>query len=85
MKVKDKVVVITGASSGIGEATARLLSKHRAKVVLAARSKETAIQLLYPTYNLALELTIFFQFDIPSQWKENPFLKQTKQEMLYLS
>jgi NADP-dependent 3-hydroxy acid dehydrogenase YdfG len=35
--IKDKVVVITGASSGLGEATARLLSAEGATVVLAAR------------------------------------------------
>jgi len=35
--IKGKVVVITGASSGIGEATALLLASHGAKVVLAAR------------------------------------------------
>jgi NADP-dependent 3-hydroxy acid dehydrogenase YdfG len=35
--IKDKVVVITGASSGLGEATARLLSQQGAKVVLGAR------------------------------------------------
>jgi short-subunit dehydrogenase len=38
MNVKGKVVIITGASSGIGLATAKLLSKEKAKVVLAARS-----------------------------------------------
>jgi NADP-dependent 3-hydroxy acid dehydrogenase YdfG len=35
--IKGKVVVITGASSGLGEATARLLSAEGATVVLAAR------------------------------------------------
>jgi NADP-dependent 3-hydroxy acid dehydrogenase YdfG len=35
--VKDKVVVITGASSGLGEAAAKLLAKQGAKLVLGAR------------------------------------------------
>ncbi len=35
--ITDKVVVITGASSGIGEATALDLAKHGAKVICAAR------------------------------------------------
>jgi NADP-dependent 3-hydroxy acid dehydrogenase YdfG len=38
--IKDKVVVITGASSGIGEATALLLASRGAKVVLGARGLE---------------------------------------------
>jgi len=37
MDVKGKVIVVTGASSGIGEATARQFAKEGAKVVLAAR------------------------------------------------
>jgi short-subunit dehydrogenase len=37
---KDKVVIITGASSGIGEATAREFAKQGSIVVLAARSEE---------------------------------------------
>ena len=35
--IKDKIVVITGASSGLGEAAARLLAKEGAKLVLGAR------------------------------------------------
>lgn len=37
MTIKDKVVAITGASSGIGRATAKLLAAHGASVVLGAR------------------------------------------------
>jgi NADP-dependent 3-hydroxy acid dehydrogenase YdfG len=35
--IRDKVVAITGASSGIGEATARLLAEGGAKVAMGAR------------------------------------------------
>jgi NADP-dependent 3-hydroxy acid dehydrogenase YdfG len=38
--IEGKVVVITGASSGLGEATARLLSAEGATVVLGARRSE---------------------------------------------
>jgi short-subunit dehydrogenase len=37
MDIKGKVVIVTGASSGIGEATARQFGREGAKVVLAAR------------------------------------------------
>lgn len=40
MEMKNKVVIITGASSGIGEATALKLSKNGAKVVLTARRED---------------------------------------------
>jgi len=35
--IKDKVVVITGASSGLGEATARRLANEGARLTLGAR------------------------------------------------
>ncbi|WP_345243658.1 SDR family oxidoreductase [Pontibacillus salipaludis] len=38
--IKDSVVILTGASSGIGEETARELSSKGAKLVLAARREE---------------------------------------------
>ncbi|RXI76768.1 SDR family oxidoreductase [Levilactobacillus suantsaii] len=40
MSVKGKVVVITGASSGIGEVTAKLLAKNGAMVMLGARRED---------------------------------------------
>jgi NADP-dependent 3-hydroxy acid dehydrogenase YdfG len=38
--IQDKVVIITGASSGIGEATAKELASKGAKLVLAARRED---------------------------------------------
>jgi short-subunit dehydrogenase len=39
--LRDQVIVITGASSGIGLATARKAAQHGAKLVLVSRSKES--------------------------------------------
>ncbi|MGA3287138.1 MAG: SDR family NAD(P)-dependent oxidoreductase [Bacteroidota bacterium] len=45
MDIKDKVVLVTGASSCIGKATAELFIRKGAKVVLAARSLEEVKEL----------------------------------------
>ena len=46
MEIRDKVVAITGASSGMGKAIAIALAKNGAKVVLGARRKEKLQQLV---------------------------------------
>ncbi len=40
MEINDKIAIVTGASSGIGLSTAKLLSQKDAKVALVSRSKE---------------------------------------------
>lgn len=40
MTIKDKVIVITGASSGIGKATTELLAKSGARLVIGARRED---------------------------------------------
>lgn len=50
--IQGKVVVITGASSGLGEATARLLAQQGAKLVLGARRLDR-LQALAKELNLA--------------------------------
>ena len=46
MSIQDKVVIITGASSGLGEATARRLAKNGAKLMLAARREDRLKELV---------------------------------------
>jgi short-subunit dehydrogenase len=45
VEIKDKVIIITGASYGIGLAAAKLLAEQGAKLVLSARSAEVLAKL----------------------------------------
>lgn len=40
MEIKNKIACVTGASKGIGKATALALSKEGAKIAISARSKQ---------------------------------------------
>ena len=51
MNLKDKVAIITGASSGIGEASALKLDEEGVKVVLTARSKDKLKELAIKNEN----------------------------------
>ncbi|MGX2959704.1 SDR family oxidoreductase [Peribacillus sp. JNUCC 23] len=57
MAIKDKVIIIMGASSGIGEATAKLLAKRDAKLILAARRLDRleAIKEEFPKANILIQ------------------------------
>ena len=46
MTLKNKTILITGSTSGIGEATAKALAKTGADLVLVARNKDKVIRLI---------------------------------------
>lgn len=66
--MKDKVVIITGASSGIGKALAENLASRQAKVVIAARNSDkleslrTALEKLNPNI-LAIKTDVSIEAD----------------------
>jgi short-subunit dehydrogenase len=64
--IEEQVIVITGASSGIGLATARLAALRGAALVLAARS-ETAMNGIVEELNTAGHDAIFVPCDVSSR------------------
>ena len=65
MKLKDKVAIITGGASGIGESTVRLFIEEGAKVVIAdfsERGKELSDELNAHGYN-----TLFIKTDVTKE------------------
>ena len=71
MDVKDKTAIVTGASSGIGLSTARLLSKMGAKVALVSRSKEKLEKLSSEIPNsIAVQADMSRVFEVKRMIKE---------------
>lgn len=70
MNLKDQVAIITGASSGIGEATAKALAREGACVVLAARRMKR-LQTVKEDIEQAGGKVLVVQTDVSSagQWK----------------
>jgi NADP-dependent 3-hydroxy acid dehydrogenase YdfG len=71
LEVKDKVCIVTGASSGIGLAIARLLSEKGAYFVLVSRSKERLERLATEMPNsMAVPADMSKAFEIKRMVKE---------------
>jgi NADP-dependent 3-hydroxy acid dehydrogenase YdfG len=74
-ELKDTVALVTGASSGIGEATARALAAHGATVALAARRKDRLDALAGEIGGLAIEA------DITDREQAQAAVERTAQEL----
>jgi len=74
--IKNKTLIITGASQGIGEATARLFAKLGANVALIARSKEK-IKKISNDINLNGGKSIAIQCDVSNQDEVENAIKLT--------
>jgi len=63
---KDKVVIVTGASSGIGEAIAREFARNGSKVVLAARSEVKLFEIVKELRSAECDVT-YFKTDVSNE------------------
>ncbi len=75
--IKDKVVIITGASSGIGEATARLLASKGAKVVIGAR-REGKLKQIVSDIESAGGQAAYQELDVTSQSENDAIVRLAK-------
>ncbi len=77
--ISGKIILITGASSGIGEATARLLAHQGAQVVLGARRVER-LQALAGQINEAGGAALFRRLDVTSREDTQAFVDYACQQ-----
>jgi NADP-dependent 3-hydroxy acid dehydrogenase YdfG len=74
-ELQDTVALVTGASSGIGEATARALAAHGATVAVAARRKDRLDALAGEIGGLAIEA------DVTDREQAQAAVERTAQEL----
>jgi NADP-dependent 3-hydroxy acid dehydrogenase YdfG len=77
--IKDKVIIITGASSGIGEATAKELAKRGAKVVLGARREDRLREIAKALRDVGGDVA-FRPLDVTKQDENDAIVAFAKQE-----
>jgi len=76
MKLKDKVAVITGGSSGIGKATAQLFANEGSKVAIVAGKNIAAVQGIAETIHSAGGEALALMTDISDETQVKQMLRQ---------
>jgi NADP-dependent 3-hydroxy acid dehydrogenase YdfG len=76
-RLKDRIALVTGASSGIGEATALALAEQGAKVAIAARRKDRLDQLAAKLADLGAEPLVLVA-DLASEIEAQRIVKETE-------
>jgi short-subunit dehydrogenase len=75
MNVTHKIIWITGASSGIGEALVYECAKHQTKLILSAR-REEELKRVAKQANLKEENYLILPFDLADTSKANEYVQQ---------
>jgi len=76
MKFAEKVVLITGGSSGIGLAVAKRMAEEGAKIVLASRSEEKGDKALKEVHGISPD-AIFISTDVTQSNQVEHMVKET--------
>jgi NADP-dependent 3-hydroxy acid dehydrogenase YdfG len=78
-RLDSKVAVVTGASSGIGEATAEALAAEGAAVVVAARREERLSDLVERIKGSGGK-ALAVECDVTDEWQAHDLIRQAKEE-----
>ncbi|HET7329792.1 SDR family NAD(P)-dependent oxidoreductase, partial [Dyella sp.] len=76
-RLKDRIALVTGASSGIGEATALALAEQGARVAIAARRKDRLDQLATKLAGLGAEPLVLVA-DLASEAEAQRVVKEAE-------
>ena len=76
MRLQNKIAIITGAGSGIGEGIAKVFAKEGAKIVIANRTAEKGERVASEIKNQGYE-AIFIQTDVSSWNSWQNLVKKT--------
>lgn len=79
-KLQDKVAIITGATSGIGKASARILAENGAKVVVSGRDRErgnSTVKEILACCEADSENVVFFPCDVTKETEAKALIEET--------